>query len=243
MSKKVLITGVSGGIGLETAKLFIKKGWHVIGTDINEIRQDIDIEFIKGDISDEKICESIFNSINGKLDALVNNAAIQIFKSLQELNINDWENVFKSNVYPAFFIAQKATSIMKKNRGSIVNISSIHALATSKNMSTYAASKGALLSLTRSLAIDLAPSGIRVNAILPGAINTPMLDKSIERFSSKEKETIFDKYKSSTPLGRVGQPLEVAKAIFFLADHEQSSFITGSHLIVDGGAYIHLSTE
>ena len=94
MKKKVLITGVAGGIGLETAKLFLAKGWEVIGTDIKEMTEALDINFIQGDISDEANSKIIFDSINGKLDALVNNAAIQLFKSLKELSIQDWNHVF-----------------------------------------------------------------------------------------------------------------------------------------------------
>ncbi len=245
MAKKVLITGVAGGIGLETAKLFLAKGWEVIGTDIKEMEEALDINFIQGDISDEANSKIIFDSINGKLDALVNNAAIQIFKSLKELSIQDWDHVFRSNLYPVFFIARQAVELMKNNESSIINICSIHALATSMNMSSYASSKGALLSLTKSLAIDLAPFGIRVNAVLPGAIDTPMLRQSIQRFcTSPEKEQeILENYKSRTPLRRIGLPEEVAQSIYFLADNEKSSFITGSSLVVDGGAYSRLSTE
>ena len=245
MTKKVLITGVAGGIGLETAKLFHAKGWEVIGTDIKEMEDALPINFIQGDISDKANNKIIFNSINGKLDALVNNAAIQLFKSLQELSIEDWDHVFRSNLYPAFFIARQAANILRKDKSAIVNVCSIHALATSMNMSSYAASKGALLALTRSLAIDLAPIGIRVNAVLPGAIDTPMLRQSIRRFctSSQEEEQMIENCKSRTPLKRIGLPEEVAKSIYFLSDHDQSSFITGSSLVVDGGAYSHLSTE
>ncbi|MBN4080973.1 SDR family oxidoreductase [Caldithrix abyssi] len=245
MTKKVLITGVAGGIGLETAKLFHAKGWEVIGTDIKAMKDVLPINFIQGDISDEANNKIIFNSINGKLDALVNNAAIQLFRSLQEISIQDWDHVFRSNLYPAFFIARQAVEIMKKDKSSIVNVCSIHALATSMNMSSYAASKGALLALTRSLAIDLAPIGIRVNAVLPGAIDTPMLRQSIKRFctSPEEEKQMLKNVESRTPLKRIGLPEEVAKSIYFLADNEQSSFITGSSLVVDGGAYSHLSTE
>ena len=190
MTKKVLITGVAGGIGLETAKLFHAKGWEVIGTDIKEMEDALPINFIQGDISDKANNKIIFNSINGKLDALVNNAAIQLFKSLQELSIEDLDHVFRSNLYPAFFIARQAANILKKDKSAIVNVCSIHALATSMNMSSYAASKGALLALTRSLSIDLSPIGIRVNAVLPGAIDTPMLRQSIRRFCNSSKTSI-----------------------------------------------------
>ncbi len=245
MAKKVLITGVAGGIGLETAKLFQEKGWEVIGTDIKAMEETIQINFIQGDISDEANNNEIFSSIDGKLDALVNNAAIQLFKSLQELSIQDWDHVFRSNLYPAFFIARQAVEIMKKDESSIVNVCSIHALATSMNMSSYASSKGALLALTRSLAIDLAPIGIRVNAVLPGAIDTPMLRQSIRRFCAtpEEEKKMLKNIESRTPLKRIGLPKEVAKSIYFLSNYDQSSFITGSSLIVDGGAYSHLSTE
>jgi len=129
--------------------------------------------------------------------------------------------------------------------GAIVNVSSVHAVATSRNIASYAASKGGLLALTRAMAIEFAPDHIRVNAILPGAVDTPMLRAGFDRghLSGGTVQDRLENLAQKTVIGRVGQPEEIAHAIFFLADSIQSSFMTGQALIVDGGATARLSTE
>jgi glucose 1-dehydrogenase len=129
--------------------------------------------------------------------------------------------------------------------GAIVNVSSVHAVQTSVNISAYAASKGGLLALTRAMAIEFAPDNIRVNAILPGAVDTPMLRAGMSR-GHVSGGTVYDRLENlarKTVNGRIGQPAEIAHAIYFLADSTQSSFMTGQALIVDGGATARLSTE
>jgi NAD(P)-dependent dehydrogenase (short-subunit alcohol dehydrogenase family) len=129
--------------------------------------------------------------------------------------------------------------------GAIVNVSSVHAIATSANIAAYAASKGGLLALTRAVAIEFARDNIRCNAILPGAVDTPMLRAGLSR-DHVQGSTILerlDNLASKTVNGRVGRPEEIAQAIYFLADDEQSSFMTGQALIIDGGATARLSTE
>ena len=126
-----------------------------------------------------------------------------------------------------------------------MNVSSVHAVATSADIASYAASKGALLALTRAMAIEFAGDDVRVNAILPGAVDTPMLEAGLSR--GHVGGSTMDERKadlaSRTVIGRVGKPEEIAKAIYFLADNEHSSFMTGQQVIVDGGATIRLSTE
>jgi NAD(P)-dependent dehydrogenase (short-subunit alcohol dehydrogenase family) len=134
---------------------------------------------------------------------------------------------------------------MRKCGGAIVNVSSVHALATSKNIAAYAASKGALLAFTRATAIELAPDNIRVNAVLPGAVDTPMLRAGLNRGHVKMgniEDSVCELGKKHV-LGRIGLPEEIGQTILFLADDERSSFITGHGLIVDGGAIAKLSTE
>ena len=129
--------------------------------------------------------------------------------------------------------------------GAIVNVSSVHAIATSANISAYAASKGGLLALTREMAIEFAPDNIRVNAVLPGAVDTPMLREGMKRgiFGDLSIQERLDNLASKTVIGRIGAPREIAEAIYFLADDSHSSFITGQGLVVDGGATARLSTE
>jgi NAD(P)-dependent dehydrogenase (short-subunit alcohol dehydrogenase family) len=127
----------------------------------------------------------------------------------------------------------------------MVNVSSVHAIATSANIAAYAASKGGLLALTRAMAIEFAKDHIRVNAILPGAVDTPMLRAGMDRghLGGASVQDRLENLASKTVNGRVGLPSEIASAIYFLADETQSSFMTGQALVVDGGATARLSTE
>lgn len=180
------------------------------------------------------------------LNAVVNNAAVQIAKPLLETSIEEWDNVIATNLRSAFIIAKLAYPFLKAaSDGSIVNVSSVHAVATSVNISAYAASKGGLLALTRAMAIEFAKDNIRVNAILPGAVDTPMLRAGLQR-GHISGGTVLDRLENlarRTVNGRVGQPEEIAHAIYFLADSTQSSYMTGQAMIIDGGATARLSTE
>lgn len=249
MKKNVLITGVAGGIGYATAKVFLKTGWHVIGIDKYKLTRRLkNVDFIKEDISDPQASKNLFKVVNGmvnKIDVIVNNAAVQICKPITQMSDIEWDSLIQTNVRSIFLTIRNAYKIMRKPGGSIVNVSSVHALATSTNISAYAASKGAVLSLTRALALDLAKDGIRVNAVLPGAVDTLMLRSGLSRGHVKGNviDEMLKALGKKTPIGRVGRPEEIAQSIFFLADNKQSSFITGEALVVDGGALAKLSTE
>ena len=123
-----------------------------------------------------------------------------------------------------------------------MNVSSVQAIATSANIAAYAASKGAMLALTRALAIELASNNIRVNAVLPGAVDTPMLYSGLSR-GHLQGDNLVEELGFKHVIGRVGQPQEIAQAVYFLADHSRSSFMAGQSLVVDGGATARLSTE
>ncbi len=142
-------------------------------------------------------------------------------------------------------MAKDAFGLLKKTKGAIVNVSSVHAVATSKNIAAYAASKGGMVALTRAMAIEFADVGIRVNAVLPGAVDTQMLREGLSRGHVKGSniEDQLNDLGQRTVMGRVGDPREIAQSILFLADEERSSFITGHAMVVDGGATIRLSTE
>ena len=247
MAKTVLITGVAGGIGQSTANLFSDRGWHVIGVD----KQEADIKgvshFIQADVSSKDACDRVFETIDhdeGRLDALVNNAAIQICKSVVNLAVKEWDATMATNLRSVFLMVQRAYPLLQPG-GAIVNVSSVHARATSSGISAYAASKGGLLAFTRSLAIEFADKGIRVNAVLPGAIDTNMLRDGLQR-GHASGDSIAERVQSLGSrhvIGRVGTPKEVAETIFFLSDNDRSSFMTGEALTVDGGATAQLSTE
>jgi len=249
MKRVVLITGVAGGIGSATARVFTDADWHVVGVD----RRQVDglegvAHFIRADISDPEALEYIFDQVTaseGRLDALVNNAAVQICKPLVETTPDEWDAVMASNLRSVYLAVRLAYPLLRRQGGAIVNISSVHALATSANIASYAASKGALLALTRALAIELAPDRIRVNAILPGAVDTPMLHSGLTRghLQGANIQELMQDLGRRTVIGRVGRPEEIAQAILFLADNERSSFVTGQALVVDGGATARLSTE
>lgn len=232
MKKTIFITGVSGGIGSAVAKYFKEKNWHVIGADL-VASKDCD-EFFQGNVSDEAFVRNCFSKIS-KLDSLVNNAAIQVNKSLLETSAEDWDRVMAENVKAAFLCSKYAHAALKAAKGAIVNVSSVHAVATSKNIAAYATSKGALTAFSRAAALEFGADGIRVNALLPGAIRTPMLEEGLKR----SKQTLAQ-IGAKHPVGRAGEPAEIAHAVMFLSE---STFMTGQNLVVDGGALIHLSTE
>lgn len=246
--KTALITGVSGGIGRATAEIFLNAGWQVFGMDkFKEKALPKGLKFAKVDIGDTAELEKYLNKISSevkRLDTLVNNAAYQICKPIEETGLADWEAVMAVNLRPIYLTAKYLRPAMKAG-SAIVNVSSVHASATSANISAYAASKGGVIALTRAMAVEFAKAGIRVNSVLPGAVDTQMLRQGLERGQFTE-DGIEEKIKAvgaRTPLGRVGRPEEIAEAIFFLADNSRSSFITGEGLVVDGGALARLSTE
>lgn len=250
-AKKMLITGAAGGVGRATVQLFVQKGWQVIGVDRAPYGEPFPEGglFIQADISDGSALEAIFEQVmayTDTLDALINNAAYQITKPLLETSVEEWDAVMASNLRAVFLGAKLAHPLLRcKGGGSIVNVSSVHAIATSKDISAYAASKGGLLALTRAMAIEFAPDNIRANAILPGAVDTQMLRAGMSRdhAGAGTIEQRLENLARKTVSGKVGMPEEIAHAIYFLADETQSSFMTGQALVVDGGATARLSTE
>lgn len=247
----VLITGAGGGIGGATVQVFASCGWRVIGVDRRDIEWAFPSDglFIRADISEEDNLRAIYEqarAFSPKLDAVVNNAGFQIAKPLLETSAEEWDQVMASNLRSVFLGAKMAYPLLAAAGSSaIVNTSSVHAVATSANISAYAASKGGLLALTRAMAIEFAKDNIRVNAILPGAVDTPMLRAGLDR-GHVGGSTVVDRLENlarKTVNGRIGQPEEIARCIYFLADGTQSSFMTGQAMIVDGGATARLSTE
>jgi glucose 1-dehydrogenase len=247
----MLITGAAGGIGRATVELFAQKGWRVIGVDRASYGEAFPENglFIQLDISIGENMEDIFHqarAFTSCLHALVNNAALQVAKPLVDTSVEEWDAVMASNLRSAFLGIKLAHPLLKAASGSaIVNVSSVHAVATSANIAAYAASKGGLLALTRAVAIEFAADNIRANAVLPGAVDTPMLRAGLDRGHVQGGDILqrLDNLARKTVNGRVGQAQEIAHAIYFLADDTQSSFMTGQAMVVDGGATARLSTE
>jgi len=248
--KKLLVTGISGGIGSAIATLFRENNWYVIGIDMRKPDSDEYFdEFYNVDLSKEAGIREFCDLLSKKhevLDAIINNAATQISKSIVDLSVEDWDKTFDVNVKAPFLLVKLLFPLLRKSGlSSIVNVSSVHSIATSENISAYAASKGALTVLTRAMALEFAKCGIRVNAVLPGAVDTQMLREGLSRGHLKN-DNIEEKMKELSarhPLLRVGDPKDVAKMVLFLADHSCSSFVTGQTFVVDGGATARLSTE
>jgi NAD(P)-dependent dehydrogenase (short-subunit alcohol dehydrogenase family) len=251
IDKTVLITGAAGGIGRATVSLFAEKGWRVLGVDRALFGEGFPRKglFIQSDISRGEELEVIFakaREFTDSLDALVNNAALQIAKPLIETTVEEWDAVMAANLRSVFLGVKLAYPLLKaRGGGAVVNVSSVHAVQTSANIAAYAASKGGMLALTRAMAIEFAPDNIRVNAILPGAVDTPMLRAGLGRghVGHGDMQERLDNLARKTVSGKIGMPEEIARAIYFLADNEQSSFMTGQPMVLDGGATARLSTE
>jgi NAD(P)-dependent dehydrogenase (short-subunit alcohol dehydrogenase family) len=247
----MLITGAAGGVGRATMDVFCQAGWRVIGVDRADFGGDFPGSgiFIRADISNPGALQGVYeqaHAFSACLDAVVNNAAIQINKPFMQTTVEEWDMVMASNLRSVYLGTKLAHPLLKAaGGGAIVNVSSVHAVATSTGVASYAASKGGLLALTRALAIEFAADGIRVNAILPGAVDTPMLRSGLDR-GHLSGGTVTDRLENlarKTVNGRIGKPEEIAHAIYFLADNNQSSFMTGQAMLVDGGATARLSTE
>jgi NAD(P)-dependent dehydrogenase (short-subunit alcohol dehydrogenase family) len=250
VNKVVLITGVAGGIGQATAQIFQDNHWYVIGVDQYHPSNQCPYvdRFIQVDVSQNQSWQQISTEVTdkeGHIDALVNNAAIQICKPLIETTPEEWDAVMGVNLRSIYLAVRYTYPLIKIVGGAIVNVSSVHAIATSANMAAYAASKGAILALTRALAIELADHRIRVNAVVPGAVDTPMLRAGLNRghLQGQTINELLQQLDIKHVIGRIGQPAEIGQAIYFLADSHRSSFMIGQALVVDGGATAHLSTE
>jgi NAD(P)-dependent dehydrogenase (short-subunit alcohol dehydrogenase family) len=206
------------------------------------------VEARRVDVADPPALEALFAEIEaGKrgLDAIVNNAATQLVKPLLETEPDEWDALMAVNVRAALFTARYGYPLLRDRKGAIVNVASVHAVATSPGMSAYVTSKGALVALTRALALELAPDEVRVNCVLPGAVRTRMLEEGLSRghLARADTELRLEELGRRHPLGRIGEPGEIAQAILFLADDTRSGFMTGQGLVVDGGATARLSTE
>jgi NAD(P)-dependent dehydrogenase (short-subunit alcohol dehydrogenase family) len=249
MKKVALITGALGGIGSAITSAFLDEGWQVFGLDRNAPKESLKgANYKVCDLADPTAIEKTITELAQKVDrvdALVNNAAAQITKPLITMTLEEWDLIMDTNLRPAFLTVKHSYTLLKRAKGTVINVSSVHAVATSKDIAAYAASKGGLVALTRAMAIEFAEDGIRVNAILPGAVDTPMLRDGIRRghVGVGTDEELLDALGQKTVMGRVGQPEEIAQTVLYLSDPQKSGFMTGHPLIIDGGATIRLSTE
>ena len=247
MTRRVVITGACGGLGRAMVAAFRAEGWHVVGIDRNEPDDGVQVDdFVLADIGADGEVARAFEQIRSydRLDALVNNAAVQVNKPIVETSDDEWAAVMNTNVRSAFQAIREATAMLSRSRGAVVNVSSVHAIATSINVAVYAISKGALSALTRSAAIELAASGVRCNAVLPGAVDTAMLRDGLDRRPHPDgAEGNLAELAAGTPLGFVATPEQIAPSVLHLADRDQSPYTTGQMLVVDGGVTAKLGSE
>ena len=237
-----LVTGAGSGIGRATARVFAAEGAHIYVTDVNgEAAQAVAGELAKAGLAAQAIAADVargqdvtamFRAVektHGRLDALVNNAGLNVRGDFRHLSDADWARIREVNLDGVVRVARDGFALLKASgRGALINIASIMAHRGLRQLTAYSATKGAVVALTRGLAVEYAPFGIRVNALCPGFVHTALTERAL-RNPAIEKALV-----ESTALRRLGEPEEIAKAALFLASDE-ASYITGAELAVDGG--------
>jgi NAD(P)-dependent dehydrogenase (short-subunit alcohol dehydrogenase family) len=245
VTRTILVTGAASGIGRATALLCAERGHRVAALDVNwaglsalAADSDVDLRTVECDVSDDHAMAEAFDLITAELgapDGVVAAAGIEINAPLHEIAYETWELVVAVNLRGVFLTCKYAIAVMlgAGHGGSIVCVSSPAAFVgfAGGGNGAYAASKGAVSALVRSAAIDYAPHGIRVNALVPGATDTPLLAHAL---GPHDREQLVSQAATQIPLGRLGQPREIAQAAVWLLSDE-SSYVTGSQLICDGG--------
>ncbi|MCX9081187.1 MAG: 3-oxoacyl-ACP reductase FabG [Candidatus Methanoperedens sp.] len=241
-NKVAIITGAGSGIGKETALLFAKEGAKVVVADMNEtageetaaqIRENGEGFFIKLDVSNREQAKQVAKITlekYGRIDILINNAGIVQDAFLSKMTEEQWDKVIDVNLKGVFNCSQAVVEVMmNQGKGVIINTSSIVGLNGNVGQVNYAATKAGLIGMTKTLAKELGKKGIRVNAVAPGFIATPM--------TSNVPEKILEMMKEKTPLRRLGEPKDIANAYLYLAS-DDANFVNGAVLSVDGGLII-----
>ena len=246
--KVAVVTAGATGIGKAISTLFVEEGAKVIIANRNAERGEAVAQelgknayFYRTDVSDGNSVRGLMKYVEntfGVLDILMNNAALSISNSIELTSEENWDDTFKTNAKGYFMCAKYGLPLLKRSKAaSIVNTSSELSIVACKNNLAYNSSKGAVMSFTRSLALELAPYNIRVNAICPAGTLTDAFVEDLKKNGQNYQErydALVEKYPLGKTLGRVAMPREVAYAALFLAS-EESSFITGTHIMIDGG--------
>jgi 3alpha(or 20beta)-hydroxysteroid dehydrogenase len=220
--KVVIVTGAARGQGLAEAQLFAAEGAHVVAGDV------LEHDGIHLDVTSSESWASAVAGVlkdHGRIDVLLNNAGVRAVAPVHEMPLADFQRVLDINLIGPLLGIQAVVPHMPRG-SSIINVSSLNGLAANANTSAYTTSKFALRGLTKSAALDLGPLGIRVNAILPGVIRTPMVSYIVDDYE--------ERLASGLPLGRIGEPMDVASAALFLAS-DDSAWVSGLDLTIDGG--------
>ncbi len=247
--KIALITGGGSGIGEAIARLFAAQGANVYIADVaaeaaqrvasDLIAQDYVAEPLMLDVAEETQARDALDQIAtmGRLDILVNNAGVSHVGNILETSLDDWERVMRVNARGAFLCAREAIRIMVAQQpkgGVIVNMASVAGQIAVDRRLPYSASKGAILAMTRSIAIDFVGEDIRCNAICPGTVHTPFVEGYLKRSFPGQEDAVRQTLHARQPIGRMGLPEEIAAAALYLASDE-AAFVTGSALVIDGG--------
>ena len=245
-SRILLLTGVNGGIGKDIAKKYKDNYWKVIGTDLsNECVHEYCDTYISCDLTNKENVLYLIQEISNKyekLDCIVNNAAVQFNDNIWNFDEDKWDMTMDCNLKIIFLLVKHAISLLTKSeQGNIINVASIHSVASSDKIAAYACSKSGIVGLTKNLSIELADFNIRVNAVSPGAICTEMLKNSLLRDSSTDDvELLLRQIKNKHPLKDIGYPENVASLIMEI---NNNNFINGANYIIDGGVSVKLGTE
>jgi 3(or 17)beta-hydroxysteroid dehydrogenase len=252
-NKVALVTGGGSGLGEATCKRFAQEGAVVIVSDIDEdnakrVATEICESGGEGfskyqDVVDEKRWEEVVSEIiaeYGKLDVLVNNAGIAIIDTVESTSLEVWKRTQAVNGESVFLGTRAAIKVMKKNGGSIINIASIEGLVGEPKAAAYNFSKGGVTIFTKSAAIHCATEGyaVRINSVHPGYFMTPMFENAVGLMSQDEANAFSERVVGNIPMGRMGNPVDIANGCLFLASDE-STYMTGSQLVIDGGYTAH----